>query len=177
MLTDAALIETDDVRTSGYAWRIADQIEEWVQEQENGRITMYSGASAQKINAAAAKFRANGLPRLRYEEFRATSLQSLECDEPSVRLWLSRLPLSAAGTVFCSWGTEYAAAVTWDLFEARWESLWYPFDVLNVFDREGQQALLMGPEECAAYVMPGPARVIHKHIDERALCLVRAAPP
>jgi hypothetical protein len=85
---------------------------------------------------------------------------SLHVDTPTelgtVGRWLGHLPLDDQIGVYVCWlhfGTNRGIAVItdWGTVKEAWDDLWYPFDILSVFDDSLDWTVILGPEEEALF--------------------------
>lgn len=93
------------------------------------------------------------------DRYHATELCCLEEGDDGtynhVNAWLYALPIGPGEGIYVSWCNGQSVVTDWATFVEHWDSFWYPFDVLNIFDDTLAWGVLFGPEGFAAYVQPG----------------------
>lgn len=165
-----------------YAWRVTDERWALLPNEVLARIQPLSLERGKQVARQGSVFRHSGPFYVNIEHYHVVEACSLETRSHSeggnVRQWLSQLPINPQEQVYVSWGNNAAVATDWITFSMVWENLWYPFDVLDVFDDSLNWAVLFGPEEFAVFIKPGAVVAQSKTYEHDAgHSLVRAFPP
>ncbi len=72
--------------------------------------------------------------------------------------WFSGLNLDDAESIYCCWSHvrgNPAVVTDWSVLKTYWNSFFYPFDTITVFDETLDWAVLFGMEENAVYAVRG----------------------
>ncbi len=148
--------DTISIDEFAYNWRINDAHWDKLSDDLLRQILPLSAKRVQEVMEAAKSLYHPGPYMLRTENYHAKSQASLETDTPGNAVltneWLSSLPIASDEEIYVCWLTSDAAVITsWGIFKHVWESLWYPFDFVAVFDETLNWAVLLGREEIAVY--------------------------
>lgn len=142
-----------------YYWRISGK--PWgllTNEQRLGIRPMIAKRSLE-ICYMGRQLRNKEIPIVNIDQYHVVSEQSLNTDNPSkqrvIAQWLKSIPIDSTEQVYCCWRNDVAVIVTWGILMQVWEDLWYPFDIIDVFDESLMWAILIGPEEFAVYIEHG----------------------
>jgi hypothetical protein len=165
-----------------YSWRVLDDRWDRLPDAVLKRIHPLSLKRGQLVAELGSVFRNPGPFHVNTSCYHATRHRSLKVNnsgsEEAIREWLGDLPLDPHEVVYASWGNNAAVVIDWQTFVSVWDSLWYPFDVLDVFDDSLGWGVLFGPEEFAVFVEPGSANPkASTFSDDAGYQLVQAWPP
>lgn len=142
-----------------YAWRLTDDRWDELPDAVLKRIVPLSLMRGEQIVELSSIFRNSGPFCVNASRYHVThSVTLAETDATSaqrVQGWLTTLPVHPRESVYVSWGNRAAIVTEWSTFVGVWDSLWYPFDVLDVFDDSLSWGVLFGPEQFAVMVEQG----------------------
>ena len=159
-----------------YAWRFTDPRWDCLPPNVLSLVTPLAASDAAPLIQLAKGFRE--YQRVNATAYRVVSSVRLEGDDKvaPAQQWLrSELPESTR--VYVSWG-DSAAIAPREILVAYYDSFFYPFDTLDVFDDSADWAVLFGPEEWAVSIRRGGVPDTHADYDYLAgLDLVRCYPP
>ena len=139
-------------------WRITDERWDNLPISILSQLQPLASADAQLFAKKVAVFRQMGPFIPKEEVLKVKSSQSLveETIEHSagIQHWFASLPIRCDESVYVHWSHVEPTALitTWSLFRSIWNSLWYPFDSMEVFDETGAWAVLLGQEELAWFM-------------------------
>lgn len=164
-----------------YAWRLTDERWDRLPDGVLERIHPLSpGMRGKQMWEQDQLFR---YPRalVNGNRYHATELCCLEDGydgtDNHVKAWLQALPIEPCEEIYISWSNLEAVVTDWATFVEYWDSFWYPFNVLNVYDDTHAWGVLFGPEEFAAYVQPGATTPESSNWDfEAGIDLIRTYP-
>jgi hypothetical protein len=155
------LSDTVDITDFPYAWRVTE--ERWARLPDAllHRLKCLNSEKAAAVCQQGRGFRApNAL--INGAEYHGKIGISLDYENDDgircIREHLLSLPIRGSEEVYVSWSNDAALISDWSTFCLIWDDLWYPFDVIEVFDDSLDWAVLMGPEEYAIYVESGHIR-------------------
>jgi hypothetical protein len=165
-----------------YAWRFEGARGAESPSDSLAPIRPLSLNSGREICESGRVFRCQGPPHVNTDCYHVVSDCSLagyaDGGNNQVSRWMVPLPIGAGADVFVSWNNGAALITKWEVFRATWATMWYPFDVMDVFDRSLKWAVLLGPEEHSVYVELGPADSESPHFDwDAGFRLVRTVSP
>ena len=138
-----------------FAWRITDARWDKLPTEVLERICPLSTQYSTTICELSTAFQ---MPETRQVsgDYRISQWTSLEenghTDRERIKNWLIHLPIQQTECVYVFWKGNVTIVVEWNLFVQIWDSLWYPFDNVYVFDETLDWAAMFGPEERAIYV-------------------------
>ncbi|HEY3282147.1 MAG TPA: hypothetical protein VGN26_07725 [Armatimonadota bacterium] len=169
-----------------FAWRLTDPSRGDIPSAEAlARLHPLNDQRSREVwEYGSVKLRRWGPHALRTENYHAVSVCSLEgcdeADEERAYQWLRGLPVPLAEQVYVTCWREppVVLATDWSTFTETWTDLWYPFDVVDVFDDSLEWAVLLGPEEFAVLAKRGavPPELL-EDAWATGIDLVRCEPP
>ncbi len=139
-----------------YEWRITDDRWDSLPSEILEHIIPLSSERSEQICQRGRAFRQEESPHAPSSSYHTVSQCSLEsvdsADDEHIQQWFKTLPIKQIEQVYISWGDNVAAITEWSIFTKVWNSLWYTFDAVEVFDDTLKWAVLFGPEEIATYL-------------------------
>ena len=136
-------------------WRLIDPRWESLPDAVLARLQPLSPSCAQRILERAQRLRNSGIPFVNTAGYYVEHATPVSGEPSAVVDWLNNLPVDGSKMVFVSWSDGAALATDWKTFAGIWDRLWYPLDVVNIFDDSLDWGVLFGPEEYAVYIKPG----------------------
>jgi len=154
-------LETEPFSKFDLAQRLEDPQHEGLPAAVLGLLRPLSSSGELLVREVARRFRRMGpfVPLIAEFSVFATIDLNIEDIEDTKRLqqWLVCLPVNCASTVCVHWSHRNCALLTdWSTFRAVWNSLWHPFDVVEVFDEGLEWALLLGQEDVGWFMHRDP---------------------
>jgi hypothetical protein len=142
-----------------YAWRFLDERWDMLPQRVLDRLRPLDPEASQAVTQRGRVLRRGGPFVVNTDRYRAVAGHTLVSDDlpgdALVRRWLAGLPIGAGEAVYVSWGNGAVLVTDWETCVEVWDSLFYPFDTVDVFDDTLAWAVLMGPEEWAVFVVGG----------------------
>jgi hypothetical protein len=142
-----------------YAWRITDPKWDKLPNAVLRQLKPLSEAASRVVDEKSMSLRRRGPFIVCEENYRIVSDCSLVDAEPHevqrIRSWFLGLPIESSEQIYVHWANvepTTTIVTEWATFREVWDSLWYPFDALDVFDDTLAWAVLMEQEEQALYV-------------------------
>lgn len=141
-----------------YSWRIEDERWDKLPPEIMGQLSVFSESTVVALHEMVSAFREPGPFVPKEGKLKIASRCSLveEHIDDSARIqhWFATLPIPCHESVYVHWSNQQdaALAMTWSLFRAIWNSLWYPFSSVEVFDDSLEWAVLLGQEEEAWFM-------------------------
>jgi hypothetical protein len=140
------------------AWRITDEHWDKIPTAKLKQIQPLAPNRAREVGKHRQAFRLRTVNTEFYHVAIDCSLEEKdESDGARIKCWFRSLPIVPVEQVSVSWSDDVALVTEWATFIEIWDSLWYPFDTLTIFDDFRTWAVLMGPEEHAVLVQSGSA--------------------
>lgn len=148
------------IRDFLYGWRFTDPKWDKLPEDILSKIQPLSPQQSELIERAGTALRFHGPYVAKTDAYNIVSQTSLventEQDSITIGNWFDALSGNETRKeVYVSWVstvTPAAVIAPWKIFVQYWNSFFYPFDVVNVFDDSLNWAVLLGQEEYAVYV-------------------------
>lgn len=153
------LIIRVDLAMSPLGWRFTDNKWDLLPDRIQSRIHAISDVVSQEIQEKSRQFHHIGWRDVNVQDYHISSTASLEEDKHNssqiIKHWFLKLDIPLDALVYLTWHNfnDAVAYVTeWGIFVEYWNSFFYPFDILNIFDDTMQWAVLCGTEEVARYI-------------------------
>ena len=139
-------------------WRFRDPRWDLLDQRTISRIHPLSTNSTFELFNLGKSIRGNYPYNLNAELYYAISDFSLneEIEGQTVKIsdWFDSLPIIKDEKVYCLWSRfiPFSAVITdWEVFIINWNTFFYPFDVMTIFDSTREWGLLFGQEEQVVY--------------------------
>jgi len=151
--------DTIDIDDFAYLWRIRDARWDTLSDDLIRQILPLAPQRSQEVKEMSLEVCHQGPYSLRTENYCLKLSSSLTVnnaeDEKRIGRWLSSIPILSEEKIYVCWvnaDPSTAIITSWETFKRVWDSLWYPFDAMSIFDETLKWAILLGPEENAVYV-------------------------
>lgn len=150
-----SLTDLISIRDFAFVWRITDARWDTLPTDVLERIRPLSARRSKEVCELSSVFQNVQTRQVSeiYQISRRTSPEGITpSDRDRIAGWLVGLPIQQSECVYVCWSNMVAIVVEWSVFIQIWDSLWYPFDHVFVFDETLDWAVVFGPEELAVYI-------------------------